>query len=94
MPCPKPVTLLNLFAGALFAFVQGTDPEVLLLIESRRDDAGAAWKYGLARMTSRALAARHNDQEVWTAANCWAQVTDRKEPYTAFFRQMLRDAAK
>jgi hypothetical protein len=82
------------FNGALFAFVQGTDPEVLLLIEARGDETVLAWNYGLARMTSRALKARHKDREVWTATNCWAQVTDRQESYTAFFRQVSGSAVK
>ena len=49
----------ELLDGALFVFVQATDPEVLLLIEARRDEAGHRWQYGLARMTSRALRASH-----------------------------------
>ena len=31
--------------GALFAFVEGTDPEVFLLIEARKGDTGPAWHY-------------------------------------------------
>ena len=84
----------DLIDGALFAFVQGTDPEVLLLLEARRDEAVASWHYGLARMTSRALRADHKEKEVWSVPNCWSQVTDRKEPYTAFFRQKLLPTAK
>jgi hypothetical protein len=80
--------------GALFAFVQGTDPEVLLLIEARRQDARLTWQYGLARMTSRALRALHKEEEVWTVPNCWAKVTDRKAPYTAYFRQTVRPLPK
>jgi hypothetical protein len=79
----------ELLDGALFVFVQATDPEVLLLIEASRDGAGHKWQYALARMTSRALRARHKEQEVWKVLDCWAQVTDRKAPYTAFFRQRL-----
>ncbi len=37
--------------GALFAFVVGTDPELLLLVEG----ADEAWRYGLARMNRDAL---------------------------------------
>ena len=96
---PQPIyrytnTNADLIDGALFAFVQGTDPEVLLLLEARRDDAVTSWHYGLARMTSRALRADHKEKEVWSVPNCWSQVTDRKEPYTAFFRQRLLPTAK
>ena len=34
--------------GALFAFVEGTDPEVFLMIEARTVDAGSVWHYALA----------------------------------------------
>ncbi len=79
----------DLLDGALFVFVQATDPEVLLLIEARKDTTGHQWQYALARMTSRALRARYKDKEVWKVADCWASVTDRRAPYTAFFRQRV-----
>lgn len=37
--------------GALFAFANGTNPDVLLLIEARSTDAGPRWQYGIARLT-------------------------------------------
>lgn len=77
----------QLLDGGLFAFTQATDPKVLPLIEARRGESGATWQYGIARMTSVALRVQHLDHEVWRAPNCWAQVTDRQAPYTAFFRQ-------
>src|SRR5206468_1146035 len=44
----------NVSDGALFVFVQGTDPEAALLIEARLDERGQlAWQYALARMTFR-----------------------------------------
>jgi hypothetical protein len=68
--------------GALFAFVQGTDPETFLLIEARRVDAKARWQYGLARMNHVAMRVSFRGQEVWTAPLLpWEQVTDRREPY-------------
>ena len=37
--------------GALFAFAEGTDPELLLLVEARqRKDQPAEWQYAPARM--------------------------------------------
>jgi hypothetical protein len=52
--------------GAVFAFVQGTDPEVLLMLETVRDERGALqWRYALARMSIVPLEAVHNDQTVW-----------------------------
>ena len=53
--------------GALFAFVLGTDPEVLLMLESRPDPAGGRrWEYGLAPMTSFEVKAFWKGDEVWT----------------------------
>lgn len=51
--------------GALFGFVQATDPEVLLLIESSARDGGTAWRYGLARLSMLALRAELKDRVVW-----------------------------
>jgi hypothetical protein len=56
--------------GALFAFVQATDPEILLLIEERPDGGAPAWHYALARMSMVNLRAHHKDREVWSAE--WA----------------------
>jgi hypothetical protein len=53
--------------GAVFAFVQGTDPEVLLLLESVRQDNRFRWQYPLARATAGGLEARLNGDIVWTA---------------------------
>ena len=54
--------------GALFAFVQGTDPEVLLLMEEVVLDDRPRWQYAFARATSGALEARLGDQLVWKVA--------------------------
>jgi hypothetical protein len=68
--------------GAIFAFVQGTDPEVFLLLEAREGDGGAAWYYALARMNSVAFQANYKDQEVWkTEVVPWGTVFDNRHPY-------------
>ncbi len=53
--------------GAVFAFVQGTDPEVLLMVEAVKDGSqeGLQWQYGLARMSMVPLQVRRDDQLVW-----------------------------
>jgi hypothetical protein len=52
--------------GALFAFVLGTDPEVVLMIESRPDPAGTLrWQYALAPMTSFEIKASWKGNLVW-----------------------------
>jgi hypothetical protein len=60
----------ELLDGALFAFVQGTDPEALLLIEAVPAEAGAMefeWEFAFARRTSGWLEARHGERVVWKA---------------------------
>ena len=37
--------------GAMFAFAQGTDPELLLMIEARRSPSGLRWYYATAKRT-------------------------------------------
>lgn len=66
---------------ALFAFVEGTDPEIFLAFEARRGGKGFAWQYALARMNSMA----HRGREVWTLPTIsWEQAKDPEQPYTLF----------
>jgi hypothetical protein len=60
----------ELLDGALFAFVQGTDPEALLMIEAvpKESEKGSyEWEFAFARRTSGWLEARHGDRVVWKA---------------------------
>ena len=49
----------------MFAIVLGTDPEVLLFLEARRNSEKLTWQYGLARMNDCAMAVSYKNQEVW-----------------------------
>jgi hypothetical protein len=52
--------------GAIFALVwKGTDPEVLLLVEDRREKPGERWHYALARFNFREMWVKRGDKEVW-----------------------------
>jgi hypothetical protein len=74
-----------LIDGALFAFVQGTDPELFLLIEAHQVDGNPHWQYGLARMTSLEQGVSHRGKAVWTAPLVsYAQVADPRGPYFSF----------
>lgn len=57
----------DLVDGALFAFVETTDPEVILMLEARRPQAGAApaWHYALARSSMVNLRAEHQGRDIW-----------------------------
>ena len=72
----------ELLDGGLFVFAQGTDPEVVLLLEARRPDSGYSWQYAIARMCAWALQAEHKGQAVWTVPTI--RQHDPKEPYFMF----------
>ena len=55
------------FDGAVFAFVQGNDPEVLLMIEAIREQGLAHWEYAFVRASAGALSASLNGAVVWEA---------------------------
>ena len=51
--------------GAIFAFVQGTNPEILLVIEAEGTGSDKAFRYGFARMSSFYLRVQRGDEVVW-----------------------------
>jgi hypothetical protein len=57
----------NLVDGALFAFVMGTDPEVVMVLEAVGPTDQAVWQYAFARATSGGLEAKLDGRVVWTA---------------------------
>jgi hypothetical protein len=72
----------GLVDAALFGFVEANDPELLLVIEARKISAGEkAWRYTIARMTSRELLVRLDGKEIFTAANFWQGPRSPDEPY-------------
>ena len=58
----------NALDGALYTFAQGTDPEIILLIEARRSGDEHTWHYACARFSDYRLQVSHEGQEVWTVA--------------------------
>jgi hypothetical protein len=67
---PKPIARYGrpgskLIDGALFAFVEGTDPEVFLFLEARASDRGREWQYALAPMTVFAVKGSYRGKPVW-----------------------------
>ena len=51
--------------GAIFAYVTGTDPEVLVAIESQQTEDGPKWFYGAARFTDYPITLKYKDKSVW-----------------------------
>ena len=75
----------NLIDGALFAFVLGTDPEVVLALEAVGAAEQAAWQYACVRATSGGLEVKHGDGLVWSASKHPAG-RDPKLPHFAMQR--------
>jgi hypothetical protein len=72
LPAPLyryPPTKAGVIDGALFTLVSnaGTDPEVLLLIEARKDDETTRWEYACGRFSDRSLYVQRKDREVWSS---------------------------
>ena len=65
--------------GAVFAFVMGTDPESLLVIEAAQQGDVAGWKFAFVRRTSGELEGRHRGQVVWHAER-FPEMRDPRKP--------------
>jgi hypothetical protein len=52
--------------GALFALVQGTDPEAFVVLEARGEGKNAHWEYAVARFTDLEIKVRIKDREVFS----------------------------
>jgi hypothetical protein len=71
--------------GAIFVFVQGTDPELFLLVEARQVKDNWEWQYALARMNSVQFVARYQNRKVWQVDIWpWSKTKNGREPYTQF----------
>jgi hypothetical protein len=77
-------TAQSILDGAVFAFVQGTNPEVLMLVEADARAPAAVWRYGFARMSCFFLRVQKGSELVWKADREPVPTTDSGSPY--FFR--------
>jgi hypothetical protein len=84
--------------GGLFAFVEGTDPEIFLLIEARGEDAAnARWQFAATRMVAaEEVRLRHRDQQVWSAEILpWREIfLEHERVYTTFRFKEIPDFLK
>ncbi len=77
-----PIASSKYVDGALFSFVQATDPEVLLLIEAVKDGRDELrWQYGLARMSMVPTEVTLGDELVWQTQ--WA-IKNVSTPYYVY----------
>jgi len=72
--------------GGLFALVEATDPELLLLLETGESNGRLGWNYSVMRMSNVRIALTHQGKAVWEAAQLpWSEAVDRPDlPYSAF----------
>ena len=56
----------DVLGGALFAFAEGTDPEIVLLIEARKIGDEFRWHYAAGRLNHLRLRLYHRNQELWS----------------------------
>jgi hypothetical protein len=74
--------------GALFVFAQGTDPELLLLLEARTNEGAPQWHYALARQTLWVITVELDGRQVWSVEK-WIRATSKPEqPYFDIARQL------
>jgi hypothetical protein len=64
-----PAAKTGVVDGALFALVttEGTDPEVLLVLEAREEDGKTHWEYACGRFGVVSMYIRHKGKEVWSS---------------------------
>ena len=71
--------------GALFVLVQGTDPEVFLLLEAQGEQGKEAWSFAATRMNGVGFSLRYQDKQVWSVEIMpWKSISSHAEPYTTF----------
>ncbi len=81
---PKPTEESDYIDGAVFAFVEGTDPELLLFLDAVQGKTAAVWRFGIARMNRDFIRVTHNDKVVWEGAYLSDPYERPHEVYTTF----------
>jgi hypothetical protein len=76
----------DLLDGGLFVFVQGTAPEIYLLLETRRTrDGVSVWRFGAIRSHGIDLRLYHRGSLIWRAPEIpWSQIIDPREVFWGF----------
>jgi len=80
--------------GAVFAFVQGTNPEILVLIEAVTTDTNKTVANGFARMSSYNLRVLRDDRIVWKKDRAPVPQPDRISPYHFRLRAQIDASAE
>ena len=80
----------DLLDGALFVFADGTDPELVLLIEAREKDQRYQWHYGLARFTNFKIIVRQSDKEIWKVPLLPSFIA-KKDPEDPYYLRIVKE---
>jgi hypothetical protein len=72
----------GLLHGSMFVFANGTNPEVLLLVEATKSDDAGGWQFGCAPLSTARLEAKLGDRVQWESAKLVKY--DFRRPYVAF----------
>jgi hypothetical protein len=77
----------GLVDGAVFAFAEGTDPEILVLLEDRKDQEhpDGRWFFSVARMTSPPAEVELDEKVIWSAPGYWTNPKSRDDSYVEAF---------
>lgn len=75
--------------GAVFAFVMGTDPELILLIEAVESDGGHQWRFAAAQLSQLPLRLDYKGSRVWECELAVPYVGD--QPHFMYWGVSARD---
>lgn len=75
--------------GAIFAFVMGTDPELILQIEAVESDSGNQWQFSIAPLTNLPMRVDYKGTRVWECLRAVPWVGDR--PHFMYWGVSSRD---
>lgn len=70
------------FTGGLFSFVVGTDPDLLLLVETATEDDQKVWRYALARLCIQEIEVQLDGKPVWSVPEHKHPFLRLNEPYS------------
>jgi hypothetical protein len=72
----------GLLHGSMFVFANGTNPEVLLLLEATKTDGAEGWRFACAPLSTARLEAKLGERVEWDSGKLINY--DFKRPYVAF----------
>jgi hypothetical protein len=80
--------------GAIFVYAQGTNPEVLLLLEARQAGEKTQWQRAFAPMSSFQLRVREGEQLVYERGRQKVPTLDMHDPYHFHWKAVQDDSIR